>query len=228
MNRLPSPGLLLVTAVSLVLFFGLPILGWGSLSGLALAPGAGGGFLVVGLACVGLAVHRHQPGRMRPGRREGSLDACAPCRRSACGSPSSPPTTTATTWPPLTATRPVTSAWPCWSSAPAPGRADVRPGARFTWPLASQEAHALMTTGFYRFVRHPSYLGGHSSAGSAGCWSSGAGSACILMALLIPAFLPGRPGRGGAADGGVRRGISSLPPTDLAAGPVRLLREDRD
>jgi protein-S-isoprenylcysteine O-methyltransferase Ste14 len=32
-------------------------------------------------------------------------------------------------------------------------------GRRFTWPLASQEEHRLVTSGFYRYIRHPSYLG---------------------------------------------------------------------
>jgi protein-S-isoprenylcysteine O-methyltransferase Ste14 len=32
-------------------------------------------------------------------------------------------------------------------------------GERFRWPLAIQDEHRLVTTGFYRYVRHPSYLG---------------------------------------------------------------------
>lgn len=32
-------------------------------------------------------------------------------------------------------------------------------GHRFTWPLATQEDHRLVTSGFYRYIRHPSYLG---------------------------------------------------------------------
>ncbi|GAC1333795.1 MAG: hypothetical protein NVSMB14_00710 [Isosphaeraceae bacterium] len=32
-------------------------------------------------------------------------------------------------------------------------------GRRFTWPLATQEHHVLVTSGYYRYIRHPSYLG---------------------------------------------------------------------
>src|SRR5271154_4452040 len=49
-NRLPSPGLLLVTAISLVVFASLPCLGWGSLAGLFAHPVRVGAFLVIGVA----------------------------------------------------------------------------------------------------------------------------------------------------------------------------------
>jgi protein-S-isoprenylcysteine O-methyltransferase Ste14 len=62
-------------------------------------------------------------------------------------------------------------------------------GRRFTWPLASQESHRLMTTGFYRYVRHPSYLGAFlGGIGWVLVFRSGLGLG--LIALLIPAFLP--------------------------------------
>ena len=62
-------------------------------------------------------------------------------------------------------------------------------GRRFTWPLASQETHVLMTTGFYRFIRHPSYLGAFlGGIGWVLIFRSGLG--LILMALLFPVFLP--------------------------------------
>jgi protein-S-isoprenylcysteine O-methyltransferase Ste14 len=62
-------------------------------------------------------------------------------------------------------------------------------GQRFTWPLASQERHNLIQTGFYRFIRHPSYAGAFLGAiGWALVFRSGLG--LILVALLLPAFLP--------------------------------------
>jgi protein-S-isoprenylcysteine O-methyltransferase Ste14 len=59
---------------------------------------------------------------------------------------------------------------------------------RFTWPLASQVNHRLETGGFYRYIRHPSYLG--ALLGGIGwvlVFRSGIG--LILMLLLIPLFL---------------------------------------
>jgi protein-S-isoprenylcysteine O-methyltransferase Ste14 len=61
-------------------------------------------------------------------------------------------------------------------------------GRRFTWPLASQEAHRLETSGFYRVIRHPSYLG--ALLGGAGwvlVFRSGIG--LILIGLLVPVLL---------------------------------------
>ncbi len=61
-------------------------------------------------------------------------------------------------------------------------------GPRFTWPLASQTGHRLLTSGLYRRIRHPSYAGG--LLGMAG-WSlvfrSGIGLGLTL--LVIPAIV---------------------------------------
>jgi protein-S-isoprenylcysteine O-methyltransferase Ste14 len=61
-------------------------------------------------------------------------------------------------------------------------------GRRFTWPLASQEAHRLLTTGLYRFIRHPSYLG--ALLGGIGwvlVFRSGIG--LLLFLPLVPVFV---------------------------------------
>ncbi len=61
-------------------------------------------------------------------------------------------------------------------------------GPRFTWPVAAQSGHRLLTSGLYRRIRHPSYAGG--LLGMAG-WSlvfrSGVGLGLTL--LVVPAVV---------------------------------------
>ncbi len=60
-------------------------------------------------------------------------------------------------------------------------------GRRFTWPLASQEQHQLVTTGFYRYIRHPSYLGAYlGGIGWVLVFRSAIG--LVLMLLLALSF----------------------------------------
>ena len=100
-------------------------------------------------------------------------------------------------------------------------------GRRFTWPLASQEPHPLITSGFYRFVRHPSYLGAFlGGIGWVLVFRSGLG--LILMAMLLPAFLPVVRAEEALLMAGIWRRIRGLPPTDLAAGALPLLTQGRE
>jgi protein-S-isoprenylcysteine O-methyltransferase Ste14 len=62
-------------------------------------------------------------------------------------------------------------------------------GNRFSWPDAVQEEHQLTTTGFYRYIRHPSYLG--AILGGAGwCLVFRNWIGVVLIALLLLIAIP--------------------------------------
>jgi protein-S-isoprenylcysteine O-methyltransferase Ste14 len=62
-------------------------------------------------------------------------------------------------------------------------------GERFGWPLAPQETHRLVTTGLYRVIRHPSYLG--ALLGGIG-WTLlfRSGPGLLLLLALVPLMAP--------------------------------------
>lgn len=188
-NRLPSPGLLLVTGVSLACFFALPALGWGEPRGLIEHPARAGAFLVIALAAaVSLFSGINLAGCVRADSKErrwlaplvaiSLLMAVVPAyddRRELATIDGD-------------ATRYAGLALMVVGAILRVGPMFVL-GRRFTWPLASQESHPLMTSGFYRHVRHPSYLGAFlGGIGWVLVFRSGLG--LLLVALLLPAFLP--------------------------------------
>jgi protein-S-isoprenylcysteine O-methyltransferase Ste14 len=184
-DRLPSPGLLIVTGGSLVCFFAVPVLGWGSLGGLLSNQARVGAFLIVGVAAVaslfsginlggcvrGDAQHRWV---LAPFAGIALLIAGVPAyddRREIATIDGE-----ATRY--LGLALMVVGAW--FRVGPM-----FLLGRRFTWPVASQEPHPLLTTGLYRHIRHPSYLGGFvGGIGWVLVFRSGLG--LILVALLVP------------------------------------------
>ena len=85
---------------------------------------------------------------------------------------------------------PAGGGWSCWPSGRTSGSRRCSSSASgFTWPLAEQPPHALLTTGPYRLVRHPSYAG--ALVGAFG-WALLFRSAPAfgLIALLFPFFVP--------------------------------------
>ena len=186
---LPSRGLVLITAASLIAFLALPALGWGDLRGLFANPARAGAFAVVGVAAaislfsginLGGCVRADASDRwiLAPFALVSLLIAFVPAyddRRDLATIDGE-------------AIRFVGLALMVVGSILRVGPMFLL-GRRFTWPLAGQEAHALLTTGLYRHVRHPSYLGGLlGGIGWALVFRSGLGLA--LVVLLLPAFLP--------------------------------------
>jgi protein-S-isoprenylcysteine O-methyltransferase Ste14 len=183
--RKPSPALILMAAVSILLFVGLAAWGWGSLSDLLAHPARAGACLVVVLTTVAFVfTDANLSGFQRADAR----------LRWAMG-PLLLLTVALAGLPAYTDRRDLWTldgdAVRCFGLVllTVGGVLRVGPmfvlGRRFTWPLASQEEHRLVTTGFYRVIRHPSYLG--ALLGGVGwvlVFRSGIG--LILMALLFP------------------------------------------
>ncbi len=185
----PSWGLILITAVSVASFFGLAAWGYGSWAGLIANPPRAAGLAVIALAAlVSLGSGIHLGGCAQP-------DALGRWRLIPLALIS-----LALAWFPPFADRrnlatvggePIRYAGLLLLILGAIGR--VGPmwllGDRFTWPLATQRSHTLLTTGLYRVVRHPSYAG--ALVGAIG-WVllHRCGLGLILVALLFPFFDP--------------------------------------
>ena len=187
--RRPSWGLLGVTAFSVAAFFGLAAWGWGSWGGLVADPARAWGLAVIGLAAfASLFSGIHLGGCSRPeSRGQWRLVPLALI-------------SLALAWfPPFADRRGLGTI--DGDSARYLGVALLAVGAflrvapmfllgdRFTWPLASQREHPLLTSGVYRLIRHPSYAG--ALVGAVGwvlLFRSGPG--LVLVVLLFPFFLP--------------------------------------
>ncbi len=188
-GRFPSFGLVMVTSIALAAFFALPCWAWGGAAGLLGHPARAGAFAIIGLAAgASLFTGINLGGCIRADAHDRWM--LAPLVLLSLG----------IAWLPAyadrhdlatidgDATRDLGLALMAIGSVFRVGPMFVL-GRRFTWPLASQPGHKLVTTGFYRFVRHPSYAGAFlGGIGWVLVFRSGLG--LILIALLLPAFLP--------------------------------------
>ena len=187
--QLPTPGLLLVTIVADVLFLGLCVLGWGGLQGLLDHPARACALGVVLLASIAsLFSGINLGGCVRADARDRWM--LAPLVAISLGIATVPALDDRRDLATIDgdSTRHLGLALMVAGSVLRVGPMFVL-GRRFTWPLAGQETHPLITSGFYRLVRHPSYLGAFlGGVGWVLVFRSGLG--LILMAILLPAFLP--------------------------------------
>jgi protein-S-isoprenylcysteine O-methyltransferase Ste14 len=185
---MPSPAVLLVAIVSAALFIGLAAWGWGGWSGLMAHPARAGAVLMVVVATVvALFTDLNLGGCSRPDAR--GRWVLAPAALISLTIAGLPPHADRRDIATLDgdAIRYLGLALLVVGCVLRVGPMFVL-GRRFTWPLASQEAHRLETAGFYRVIRHPSYLG--ALLGAAGwvlVFRSGIG--LILVILLVPVLL---------------------------------------
>ena len=188
--RTASPGVVFITALAIFLFFGLAVLSWGDLDSFVANPFRPLSFVVIGVAAVAsLFTGINLGGCVRADARERWM--LAPLVVLSLGIAALPPYAEQRNWLTLPGGNLTRSLGLFAMALGAFFR--VGPmfvlGRRFTWPLAGQEQHQLVKRGFYRYVRHPSYAGAFIGAvGWALIFRSGLG--LILVALLLPAFLP--------------------------------------
>ena len=185
----PSGGLILITVASVVAFGGLAAWGYGSASGLVADPFRAAGLSVIGLAAlVSLFSGIHLGGCARPDARgRWRLIPLAVLSLALAWFPPFADSRNLATFegPGL---RALGLLLPSLGDVLRVGPMFLL-GDRFTWPLATQREHPLLTTGLYRIIRHPSYAG--AWVGALG-WVllSRSGLSLILVALLFPFFNP--------------------------------------
>jgi protein-S-isoprenylcysteine O-methyltransferase Ste14 len=188
-KRISSVGVVAITLLAVVLFFGLAVVSWGDLPGLLDHPARLGAFAVIAIAAfVSLFSGINLGGCVRADAKERWM--LAPLVILSLGIAVLPPFTDRREILTIDgdASRYCGLALMLVGSILRVGPMFVL-GRRFTWPLASQEKHRLIQSGFYRWVRHPSYAGAFLGAiGWALVFRSSVG--LILVALLLPAFLP--------------------------------------
>jgi protein-S-isoprenylcysteine O-methyltransferase Ste14 len=98
-------------------------------------------------------------------------------------------------------------------------------GHRFSGLVAIQPGHALVTTGVYRFIRHPSYLGLLVTVFGWGlAFRSGVG--LLLAGVFYPCTPCTNPSRRETAPIRIRSGVRELPRTHIASDSGSLLASD--
>ncbi len=190
MNKPPASfGVFLITILALILFFGLAATGWGNVIGILAHPARAGAFAIIGVAAlISLFSGINLGGCVRADSKDRWM--LAPLVVLSLGIASLPAYADRRDFWTIDGdlTRYLGLGLMVVGAVFRVGPMFVL-GKRFTWPLASQERHDLIDAGFYRFVRHPSYAGAFLGAiGWALVFRSGIG--LILVALLLPAFLP--------------------------------------
>jgi protein-S-isoprenylcysteine O-methyltransferase Ste14 len=184
----PTPGLVLLTILGSLAYLGLAVLGWGGFTGFFANP-ARIALVIAGFLLAGTALF--SGGNLSPGEREdranrwvlvafgliGLLLAYLPAYTDRMGFWALDGDVVRWVGVALFAAGGALRLWPVFVL-----------GRRFSGLVAIQPGHALVTTGAYGVIRHPSYLELLiNSLGWALAFRSGVG--VLLTALLIPPLL---------------------------------------
>jgi protein-S-isoprenylcysteine O-methyltransferase Ste14 len=185
---MPSPGLALAILAATLAYLGLAVLGWGGLAAFFSHPA----LIALTIALLMMAgVAPFSGGNLSPGEREdrsnrwviaalgvvGLLQGYLPAYTDRHGIATLDGDTIRWLGVALFAASGVLRLWPVFVL-----------GRRFSGLVAIQPGHTLVTTGVYRVIRHPSYLGLLiNSLGWGLAFRAGVG--VLLTALIIPPLL---------------------------------------